>query len=532
MRSLALRIVILWGWRRVVVAILAGALAALSMPPVGAFPVLFVAFPVLVWLLDGAPGERGGLMPGALTAALIGWCFGFGYFAVGLHWVGEAFLVDAETFGWMLPLVLLGFPAGLAIFTALACALTMIAWSPGFGRILALSAVWAAAEWLRGTVLTGFPWNAVGYAFAPSDMMIQTASLWGLYGLSFLVVFVVSSPATLADEYEGGQSETARRWLGPAAMLAAVLAAAVFGYLRLGSASVTAVEGVHLRIVQPNIPQAEKWKPENRNPIFARYLELSNRATSPETMGIEDVTHLIWPESAVPFLLARTPDAMASIAALLPEGSRLLTGALRRPDGAAARVYNSLFVIDADGRIESVYDKSHLVPFGEYLPLEDVLKPLGLRKLVAMPLGFAAGPGRASVPAGKAPAFSPLICYEAIFPGKTVLRDDRPGWLLNVTNDAWFGESIGPHQHYQQARLRAVEEGLPLVRAANTGISAVIDPYGRMMKRLELGTSGVLDSRLPQALEPTLYARYGDLVAFVLMAIGLVFGMIARLSGR
>lgn len=286
-----------------------------------------------------------------------------------------------------------------------------------------------------------------------------------MYGVGFFVVLITAAPATLADEHSLERQSATRRWTGPAIMFASVCVLAVFGYLRLAEARLVAVDGVRVRIVQPNIPQAEKWLPDNQNRIFARYLELSNQATSPETMGIDDVTHLIWPESAMPFLLARRPDALAAIAALLPEGTQLVTGALRRGDGNAPsgrpRVFNSILVIDSQGALVSSYDKEHLVPFGEYLPFESVLAPLGLRKLVTLPLGFEAGPGRMTVADASGPSFSPLICYEIIFPGAVTDPAERPGWLLNVTNDAWFGSSSGPHQHFQQARMRAIEEGFP-----------------------------------------------------------------------
>lgn len=534
MRAIALRIVVLWGWRRALVAMLAGAVSALAMAPFNLFPILFVTLPILVWMIDGALGEDDRPASSVRQAAVIGWAFGFGFFLAGLHWVGEAFLVEARIFAWMVPFVLVIFPAGLALFTAASCAGAVLIWAPGFARILALASAWTAGEWLRGHLFTGFPWNGIGYAFAGSDILAQSASLWGVYGVGFFVVLITAAPATLADEHSLERQSATRRWTGPAIMFASVCVLAVFGYLRLAEARLVAVDGVRVRIVQPNIPQAEKWLPDNQNRIFARYLELSNQATSPETMGIDDVTHLIWPESAMPFLLARRPDALAAIAALLPEGTQLVTGALRRGDGNAPsgrpRVFNSILVIDSQGALVSSYDKEHLVPFGEYLPFESVLAPLGLRKLVTLPLGFEAGPGRMTVADASGPSFSPLICYEIIFPGAVTDPAERPGWLLNVTNDAWFGSSSGPHQHFQQARMRAIEEGVPLVRAANTGISAVVDPYGRTVNSLALGTAGVLDSRLPAALPPTLYVRFRDLPALLLVLAALVCAVVARMA--
>jgi apolipoprotein N-acyltransferase len=243
-------------------------------------------------------------------------------------------------------------------------------------------------------------------------------------------------------------------------------------------------------------------------------------------MGVRDVTHLIWPESAFPFFLTREADALAQIAALLPKGTVLITGAIRAPEGATGslvtRAYNSIYLIDHDGSVLPVYDKVHLVPFGEYLPLQNFLERLGLIQLTKVRGGFIPGDRRRPVKVPGAPSFLPLVCYEIIFPGEAVPRGERPGWLLNVTNDGWFGASAGPYQHFQQARIRAIEEGLPLVRAANTGISAVVDPLGRVLKMLPLGTEGVLDASLPRPVPPTPYARLGDGPAALLVALAMV----------
>ena len=253
-------------------------------------------------------------------------------------------------------------------------------------------------------------------------------------------------------------------------------------------------------------------------------------ATGGDKPGLRGITHLVWPESAFPFFLAREPDALAQIAELLPPGTVLITGAARPPQISpgekTTRAYNSVYVIDHDGSILGVYDKNHLVPFGEYLPFQDALERLGLRQLTKVQGGFIAGERRRMLRVNRAPPFLPLICYEIIFPGDVVPKGERPGWLLNVTNDGWFGRSAGPYQHFQQARVRGIEEGLPLVRAANTGISAVVDPLGRVIERLPLASEGILDSALPQPIPPTLYGRIGDSAAFVMM--GLAFVVLLR----
>jgi len=497
-----------WGIRRALIALLAGAFGALAMEPFALWPVLFVSFSVLVWQIDGiaASGWRG-----ALSGFGIGWCFGFGYFLAGFYWVGYAFLVDVQTFGWLLPFAVIGLPAGMAVYIGLGVAAARWLWLRGSARILALAVCLTAAEWLRGHLFTGFPWNAFGYGLTEWLPLAQGASLFGLWGLTLLAVAVFASPAVLFDE----RAETPRPWLAPALSAAALIALAAFGAVRLAQTPTQFVPEVKLRIMQPNLPQDDKFNYSAKNRVMERYLALSDRATGPQRTGVADVTHLIWPESAFPFFLTREPDMMAQIANFLPPQTVLITGAVRaatpNANGRITRAYNSVYVIDHDGSILSIYDKVHLVPFGEYLPFQDFLERHGLLALTKVQGGFLAGDRHRIFPVPRAPDFLPLVCYEAIFPNEAVPHDgERPGWLINVTNDGWFGISTGPYQHLHQARILAIEEGLPLVRAANTGISAVIDPVGRVIASLPLGSEGVLDAGLPTSLEPTVYVRLGD----------------------
>ena len=516
---LAHTIVLAWGWRRILIAFLAGAASTLALPPTDVWPVPFVTFPILVWLVDGAAAGRLG---GVVAAATAGWWFGFGYFLAGLYWVGNAFLVDAKIFGWLLPFAVIGLPAGMAVYTALGLALARLIWTRGATRVLALAVALTVAEWLRGHLLGGFPWNTFGYALVSPLWLAQGAALIGIWGLTFLAVAIYASPAVLADD----RADSKRPWLAPALSVLVIAALAAYGALRLAGTPTTYVEGVRLRIMQPNLQQDEKFNYAHKQQVMSRYLALSDRATGPQSMGVRDVTHLIWPESAFPFFLTREADALAQIAALLPKGTVLITGAIRAPEGApgslVTRAYNSIYLIDHDGSILPVYDKVHLVPFGEYLPLQNFLERLGLIQLTKVRGGFIPGDRRRPVNVPGAPSFLPLVCYEIIFPGEAVPRAERPGWLLNVTNDGWFGASAGPYQHFQQARIRAIEEGLPLVRAANTGISAVVDPLGRVLKMLPLGTEGVLDASLPRPVSPTPYARLGDGPAALLVALAMV----------
>jgi len=524
--KLAHSIVLAWGWRRVAIAFIAGAASTLALAPFNAWPVLFLTFPVLVWLVDGAAAGRLG---GVGAAAIAGWWFGFGYFLAGLYWIGFAFLVDADKFAWLLPIAVVALPAVMALYTAFGLALARLLWTRGAPRVLTLAATLTAAEWLRGHVVSGFPWNAFGYALTGPLVLAQASALIGLWGMTFLAVAIFASPAVLADH----PGDSPRRFLAPAASVAILLALAGYVAIRLAQHPTSFVSGVRLRIMQPNLTQDERFNYGAKQRVMQRYLALSDRATGPQTSGVKDVTHLIWPESAFPFYLAREADALAQIAALLARHTVLITGAVRAaamaPSGAV-RAYNSVYVIDRDGSIAGIYDKVHLVPFGEYLPFTDFLESLGLISLTKMPGGFLEGDRRRLMTVPGAPSMLPLICYEVIFPDAAVPRGERPGWLLNLTNDGWFGISTGPHQHFQQARVLAIAEGLPLVRAANTGISAVVDPLGRIIKELPLGTEGVLDSGLPQPIAPTPYARIGDYIAYALVAAGLLLGLARRRS--
>jgi apolipoprotein N-acyltransferase len=515
--SLAHWIMLAWGWRRVLVAFAAGATSTLALAPVNLWPAPFLTFPILIWLIDGSAAGRLG---GALAAAGAGWWFGLGYFVVGLYWIGNALLVDAKTFGWLLPFAVIALPAGLAVFTAFGAALARLMWGRGPSRVLALAIGLTVSEWLRGHILTGFPWNAFGYALTSPLPLAQGAALVGIWGLTFLAVAVYGSPAVLAD----ARGDTKRPWVAPALGVALLAGLAIYGALRLRATPTSYVEGVRLRIMQPNLQQDEKFNYSQKQQVMDRYLALSDRASGPRSNGIHDVTHLIWPESAFPFFLTRDAGALAQIAALLPAGTVLITGAVRAPEGvpdaAVTRAYNSVYVIDHDGSILSVYDKVHLVPFGEYLPFQDLLEQLGLQQITKLRGGFIAGDRRRILTVPRAPDVLPLICYEIIFP-EAVPGGERPGWMINLTNDGWFGASPGPYQHLQQARVRAIEQGLPLVRAANTGISAVVDPVGRIIEALPLGADGVLDARLPRPAALTPYARMGDLPTGLVLAFAL-----------
>ncbi len=533
--ALAHRIILSQGWQRLLIAVAAGALGALAMPPYGLFPALVVSLSVAVWLIDGASIGRSRWRT-LRVAALLGWAWGFGYMTAGLWWLGSAFLVEADQFAWALPLGVLGLPAVLALFYAAGFAASRLLWSRGAGRILAFGFGLSACEWLRGHLFTGFPWNTLGMAFGSNLWLMQGASIVGLYGLTLLAVLIAVAPATLV----GGAGKSGR-FAPTIAAAAALLALAVFGLVRLPAGPDPIVSGVRLRLIQPSIPQDAKFRPENREGIVDKYLELSDRAVSPERSGIGDVTHVIWPESAFPFLLQRDPETLRRIGTVIPEGTQLITGAARAQEPFTrenAVFYNAILTIGHGASLGNVYDKVHLVPFGEYLPgpLDALLRAIGIRQFVQIPGGFTAGNRQTQriLTVSGLPPIAATICYEAIFPGAIIPADPPdgvpkvPGLILNLTNDAWFGDTPGPRQHFAQARLRAVEEGLPLVRDANSGITAVVDAHGRIVGSLPLGIEGVLDSDLPARLPGrTLYARFGDgpfalLLAAVLLAAALV----------
>ncbi len=508
------------GWRRAGIAFLAGAVSALAMAPINAWPILFITFSVLVWLVDGAAAGR---WSGAWNAALAGWCFGFGYFVAGLYWIGYAFLVDAKTFAWLLPVAIAGLPAYLALYTAAGLAAARLIWLRGPERIFALAVMLTTAEWLRGHLLTGFPWNTFGYALTQPLILAQSASLVGTWSLTFIAIAIFATPALLADD----PKDTPQPKRAIFAALIVLVAFAAYGALRLATTPTAYVKDVKLRVMQPNLQQDVKFNYSAKAQVMEHYLQLSDRATGPQSNGVRDVTHLIWPESAFPFFLTREPDAMGQIAGLLRPNTVLITGAVRAaqvdPAARSMRAYNSVYAIDRDGSIVGIYDKVHLVPFGEFLPFQPLLEKIGLQQLTKVVGGFLSGDRRRAMDIPRAPKALPLICYEVIFPGAAVPRGEaRPGWMVNVTNDGWFGISSGPYQHFQQARVRAIEEGLPLVRAANTGISAVIDPVGRIVQSLPLGAEGVFDSGLPQAIAPTLYVRYGDYILVLFLVLGLL----------
>jgi apolipoprotein N-acyltransferase len=527
---LAARLGHLTGWRRRGLAALLGALATLALPPVHAVPLLIVAFTGLVWLMDGTRRVR--------DAFWLGWWFGLGHFAAGIYWVASALLTDPLRFGWMIPPVVGGLAAVLALFPAAAVmgtravsaapagAATITAGWTGPSRILVLAALWTGLEWLRGWIFSGFPWNLTGYAWAFSDAMNQLAAVTGVWGLSLVTVAAAAMPAVLGDWRPDARAGRRMRFgwgcIGAAALLLAAIWAG--GAWRLAGASGAPVPDIRLRIVQAAIDPALKNNSTLREANLGRHLALTV-----DTPGFDRVTHVIWPETAVQFLINHDPEVLRAVATAAPPGGLLLTGAPRGDvaEGRLTRIWNSLVAVDPAGAIVGTSDKFHLVPLGEYVPLRGLLPFLD--KVTPGALDFTAGPGPVTLRLPGLPPVGPLICYEVIFPGEVVDRTDRPSWLLNLTNDGWFGMTSGPYQHFVSARMRAVEEGLPLVRAANTGISGVVDGYGRVTAVLGLGQSGVIDADLPQTPAGlTVFAQFGERMLAVILAATVFLAALLR----
>jgi apolipoprotein N-acyltransferase len=531
---LAESVILSQGWRRCAIAFVSGSVGALAMPPLALFVLMIAPMSVAVWLIDGAAdsGQSRRTIAGLRAAFSAGWWLGFGYFVAGLWWVGAACLVDGDKFLWALPLGVLALPAVLAFFPALGFVLARLLWSAESARVFALACGLGLSEWARGLVLTGFPWNDFGMALGANVVLAQVAALVGLHGLTFVAIAVFAAPATLCRIGER------RIVLAPTILSALSLSAiAAFGAIRLAAPETPSVPGVSLRLIQPDIPQGASFATENKDAILSRYFALSDRhATSGAVEGM-NIAYLIWPESAFPFILSHDAQAIADIADFLRGSTTLITGAARAEadNTGDLKYYNSIELLDRRGLLRERYDKRHLVPFGEYVPLLRWLDRLGITQFVHVPGGFTPGRGPRVLRIPGLPAAMPLICYEAIFPieiGDVLSGAERPQWMLNLTDDAWFGLTPGPRQHYVQARLRAIELGLPLVRAANSGISAVVDGFGREIASVPLGAEGTLDFELPKALPPTWQSRFGSLGAGLIAVALLLFSLAARQGSR
>jgi apolipoprotein N-acyltransferase len=533
MQQIVNRVILSWGFQRRLLALIAGAVATFSLAPFHIFPVLFISISVLIWLLDGAaPQVDRPWFLRQLPAFITGWWFGFGYFLAGLWWLGAAFLVDAEVFVWALPIAVLVFPAALALLWGLAAVIARAQWSAGIGRVFALAFAFGTIELVRSLILTGFPWNALGYGLAFNTTMGQGASLVGVAGYSFLTVLIAAAPALIWPVPQPHRTV----WAVVAVLPFCIIAA--FGYVRLDQAKPVAMNDINIRVVQPNISQKDKWIPENANKILDQLIALSHPPLG-ESVGTElDATHIIWPESAFPFLVAETPSALLKIDDALAEPTMLISGAARAADQSNADgtrpVFNSVYVFDHNANIVSAYDKSHLVPFGEYLPFENILSKLGLSSLAGSIGGFASGSDNQPwLAAGELDAIMPLICYEVIFslfaPSENT---SQPQLIVNLTNDAWFGRSTGPYQHAHQTQIRSIEEGISTIRAANTGVSFATDGWGQITASIPLNTAGSFTTSVFEPVNQTIYSAFRWRIPALLAILFLAAAQISRFSGR
>ncbi len=480
------------GLRRLAIAFVGGAVAALGQAPFDLAVATVAGLAVAMLLLRSAAGGR--------AAAGLGWVFGVGYFALALSWIVEPFLVDVARHGWMAPFALILMAGGLALFWAAAFALTVWVVPDGRGRMVASIGALTLAEGARSVAFGGFPWAMIGHVWVETPVL-QAAALVGPIGLTALTLALGAALASLVR----------RKPMGSMLLALPFGVVGLWGWWQAQQPLPTPSEALVVRLVQPNAVQREKWDPARAQTFFERQLAFTAAAAPPDVV--------VWPESALPYWLNQAEPELARIAEAA-RGATVLLGAQRV---VGARAYNSLVVLGREG-VREIYDKHHLVPFGEYIPLGQMTAWLGLQSFAAQDgYGFDAGPGPVVMDLEEAGRVLPLICYEAIFAEEVAAAPERPDWMVQITNDAWFGLFSGPYQHFAQARLRAVEQGLPLVRVANTGVSGVIDARGHVVARIRLGEDGWRDVALPAAAPETPYARSGDLPAWIVAGL-LLFG--------
>lgn len=526
------------GWRRFLMLIVAGAVAASSAPPLFFLPALFLALPLWIWALDGA--ERPRSLPGRVfgPAFRIGFGFGLGYFTVALHWLGAAFLQQGGIFLVLMPFGIVGLAAILAVFWGLGSALAHALWTGGWFRIVTFTACLSLAEWARGHLFSGFPFDLLGYALTGNDQLMQLASVTGVYGLTLLAILLGSTVALI---WPADQRGWALRVLPFTLAMAALALQMGYGYWRLNNTPVTARTDMKVRMVQPMILDHADWSQGDPGQIITSLLDLSASKLTPADAGLDGITTLVWPESVFPFFLSSYPEALARIARALPDKTLLLTGAPREPIGDDGLPipdnpgYNSILAIDSNGEVVGAYDKSHLVPFGEYLPFQAFWRLFGINQFVPGTNGWAPGDGRRLMQVPGTPGFLALVCYEAVFPNDIGNPQDVEAaqFILNITNDAWFDGSLGPEQHAHLARLRAVETGLPMLRAANTGVTFATDPLGRITAALAPLQRGVLDVVPTQKLAGgTPFNRLGDWPFLALAGLGLLASAVAARRPR
>ena len=501
-------------WRvRYGVALAAGLLASLSVAPVHGWPVLLISLSALVLLVDATRHAKRPVADGAL----IGWLFGVGLCLPAYTWIANPFYVEAEKYAFLAPVAMFGMAALMALFVCFSVALATRFWTKNWSRALVLGAAWSAGELLRGYILTGFPWNLIVYSWADQLWAVQLASVFGPYGLGLIYVVLCALPAIALKPFADGRpvpmgprlfAHVSLRALG--VVIGGFVIIFVDGVMRLPITTNPAYQdSTVVRLINPNVEQRLKFLPNGETRLFEQALGLGQTPAA-------DL--IVWPEATTSFDLSSSPAAQRYIGEMLEKDQLLLAGSSRVVVDPASRYrfHNSLQVYDTRGDLNDVYDKSHLVPFGEYVPLKWFFNAIGFEQLTRARGALTPGAGLRTVKPEGAPSFSPLICYEAIFPGH-VVGDERPDFLLNVSDDSWFGKAWGPRQHFVSARMRTIEEGLPMVRAANQGVTAVIGPRGRIIRQLDPDQEGGITEILPRPLPPTLYAMLGDWMSLIVL---------------
>ena len=490
-----------------IITIIFGGITTLAMPPWGYVMLLWITFPAIIICINKTKNK--------IEAFFLGWAFGFGHFITSLAWIGEAFIVEVDKFGIFMVPAILCLAIGFAIYVGLVTLLQHILnheikqLIPNHKNFFLICSIimfgcsWTAVEWLRGVLFTGFPWNPIGSVWVDVPEILSATSYVGVYGATLVTIISCGSISIL---------NIREQWRPQISVLGLchipLILMFASGSLQLVNNTITMVPEVVLRLIQPNIAQADKWKLELKDQHILKQIQMSQDSS-------DHVTHFIWPEAAIPYALNQSNQVRQMIMSAIPKNKTLLSGAPRLERVLEKnKIFNSFFALNNDGDILAYYDKTHLVPFGEYNPLGRILPISGLTGS-----SFTPGERLKTIQLASLPSFTPLICYEIIFSGYVTEKADRPKWLLNITNDGWFGLSSGPHQHLAAARFRAAEEGLPVIRVANTGISAVIGPRGRILKKIDIGTEGFLDTALPNPLTPTWFSKYKNIPLLLLLAI-------------
>lgn len=504
------------------VSFISGSICTLAFAPFHFFIAAIISISLFYFLLEGKKSSKKTFK----QSFFIGWFYGFGYFLTGIYWITISLLVDAKQFAWLIPFAITLIPGVLAIYFALFATLNnflvvKLNLSQNHKKIIIFAILWLVFELLRSFLFTGFPWNLLGYAWFFSDSFVQIANIFSVFGLSFFAVLISLIP-TLFIDFDGKKivKKTvifADKIFGTILFFLLFLSF-FYGHFYIESNKLIENKEKNLRLVQGNIKQELKWDEEKKYENFVKHIKLSN------SKNLEKITTVIWSETAVPYVIDNNSDLIEKLKLAVPQNGFLITGALRVKYLSPVEVediWNSVFAIDNFG-VVGYYDKHHLVPFGEYVPLQKYLPFIS--KITNGAVGFSEGEGPKTIKSNSL-SFSPLLCYEVIFPDKIFDKKNRPDLLVNLTNDAWFGKSLGPYQHFDMARMRSVEYGISLARVANTGITAYFDPFGRVVKKIKLDEEGIIDVSFIERLEPTIYSKFGFYPLFLLVLLLFIYSI-------